>query len=333
MSDVLTHGYCAYNAISSLEYPNIKRIINEHISFYYLGAQGPDIFFYYNVWPWADGKSVNNLASILHKHNTQLFLIESYHYIHSISSIKDREIMLAYFYGFLSHYALDQISHPFIFYYSGVTDPKDNSTSLFKYEHKLFECSLDTILRNNYSASNEHLKTQHDIVKLTEAIPLAFDTFFQYIFKKVYDVDIVDSCASIAAKSMYKVIKFLYDPRHMKKHVLVIFEKLINKPLAYSTAVFPVSLDNRLDYMNTSKKQWLHPCDDTIKSTHSFMELFEKATKLTAEYINAFENYTQGSLSDVSLKSIIQNNAYDTGQPSDKRIPMKHYASIYHPQQ
>lgn len=330
MSDVLTHGYCAYNAIQSLEKPNTKRIIQENMYYYYLGSQGPDIFFYYNVWPWADGKDVNNFASTLHKHNTQLFLMESFAYINKISSSPDRELMFAYLYGFLSHYALDQISHPYIFYYSGVVDPKDSRTQKYKYEHKLFECSLDTILRNQYKDSVNHLKTQHEIVKQSHPIPKIFDDFFRDLFKRVYQVDIIMGCASKAAKSMYTVIKFLYDPLELKRPILILLERLLKKPLAYSTAIFPVPLNPDLDYLNSDKKQWLHPCDNQVKSSESFLELFHKATLLTAEYINAFDLYQEKKISKSELKALLQNNSYDTGQSSENRMPMKYSSSIYH---
>jgi len=329
MSDVLTHGYCALNGLDKIKSKALVDIINNNLSIYLLGAQGPDIFFYYKKWPWMNGENVHAYADILHKKETQAFFIKGCHYLSKIKRIDDYQAMVAYLCGFLSHYALDQISHPYIFYFSGVYDQNREESSRYQYEHKLFESSLDTLLAREFSASSRHYKTQSRIIKQTKTLPNCFDDFFRYLFKELYDVEMIEGAPSRAGKDMYNILKFMYDPFCIKRPLVLLAEKIMKKPLAFSTALFPSIILKRIDYFNFDKKRWLHPCDNSITSNKSFIDLLHDAERETGKYIDNFYDYCNGDLQLQMLKQIIPNNSYDTGQPLENRRILKYYHSIY----
>jgi len=48
-----------------------------------------------------------------------------------------------FFYGYVSHWVVDALFHPFVFYWSGFPTFKDNRISLYRNQHLLFEYTID----------------------------------------------------------------------------------------------------------------------------------------------------------------------------------------------
>ena len=76
-------------------------------SLYDAGLHGPDIFFHYNIF-WHT--AIGSLGSSMHKLTGQEFFSRFCKRLRMHPS----EAGTAYLYGFLAHYALDSICHPFI---------------------------------------------------------------------------------------------------------------------------------------------------------------------------------------------------------------------------
>ena len=76
-------------------------------SLYDTGLHGPDIFFHYNIfWHTAAG----SLGHSLHMQTGQEFFSR----VCKRQRMHPSEAGMAYLYGFLAHYALDSVCHPFI---------------------------------------------------------------------------------------------------------------------------------------------------------------------------------------------------------------------------
>ena len=74
---------------------------------YDAGLHGPDIFFHYNIfWNTATG----SLGSSMHKLSGREFFSQ----VCKRQRMHPSEAGMAYLYGFLAHYALDSVCHPFI---------------------------------------------------------------------------------------------------------------------------------------------------------------------------------------------------------------------------
>ena len=91
---------------------------------YGLGLQEPDIFFYYLPSYVLEG---HNIGALAHVRETSAFfqgLIESRN---QFSSRTDLNIAEAYLIGFLGHYTLDTICHPYIYAMTHYKDKKEKT--------------------------------------------------------------------------------------------------------------------------------------------------------------------------------------------------------------
>ena len=78
-----------------------------------VGTQGPDIFFFHRAFPWMPGKSMRKIGSALHRSKPADILEAMRYYCSKLSGQKD--IAKSYVNGFIMHYALDRLCHPYVY--------------------------------------------------------------------------------------------------------------------------------------------------------------------------------------------------------------------------
>lgn len=103
MPDLWTHTFFA----RQLRYE--QRLELSFPASYYLGAQGPDFFFYHNFWPWVEDKPGIALGTLFHQEKTDQVI----GLVQAKRATAD-PLLADYLIGFLSHYALDATVHPLI---------------------------------------------------------------------------------------------------------------------------------------------------------------------------------------------------------------------------
>lgn len=106
MPDFWSHRYAADQALIK----SGLTIDQAHYSFYQLGAQGPDLFYYLNrTRPYlkTNYRHIGN-----HLHHKDMFLIFSAMIDYVVK--KPSKACEAYLYGYYSHYVMDVFGHPFI---------------------------------------------------------------------------------------------------------------------------------------------------------------------------------------------------------------------------
>lgn len=107
MPAIYTHYYFAQEVLTTLP-EQIQEIIHKYPYEYYLGTQGPDFFFYDRPFKH------NNLS----KYGSEYHRLPGYTFFlkakKELSFYQDKEPLVAYIYGFLSHYVLDSLMHSYI---------------------------------------------------------------------------------------------------------------------------------------------------------------------------------------------------------------------------
>ena len=115
MPSILTHYYF----IKDSNKEKFTFLENEE-KVMYLGAQGVDPFYYYgNILNRFNKKEVNDFAKYIHtKECLSLYI----HFINEANKLskEHKDLVYSYIYGLLNHYVLDRVTHPFIFYFSGI---------------------------------------------------------------------------------------------------------------------------------------------------------------------------------------------------------------------
>jgi hypothetical protein len=316
MADILTHLISADESLERLN-ADINRIIKSNRNIFNLGAQGPDVFFYYKVFPWQKTNNIDKTGTLLHSEKTEDFLVNAAKYLKNQvlsdpmefyrKTKKDSDLhrQFAYIAGFLTHYALDTLSHPFIFYFSG----KDGG-----YNHKYFECIIDTLLSDIYNAKKVRLHKTGHAIKLSAEDRYVVSDYISKIIYVTYHKNIDRRDIQIAIKDMKRVMQAMYDPKNIKRGSFKVVDRLSKAQGKIATATYPAKLDHKIDYLNINHTTWLHPCDDQETHTESFIDLLKQAREYSASLIDNLALYITHHISESEFRALIGNKMYDTGR-------------------
>lgn len=180
----------------------------------YLGAQGPDVFFYVNE------EKYQKVGDELHK----------------LSSTDYKKLMERFpenfYYGFISHMELDEKLHHIInFYYS---DP---------ILHTNFEYNFDEILSLEFFGVHFIESKWWKILRVKDIkkISKEFDKMLKKEFK------IADISYEYAYLKMLKNLRILFEFPYFKEKILSKILKLLGKDYTY---LFPKIKDEELDKLN-----------------------------------------------------------------------------------
>lgn len=104
MASIYTHYIFGQEVLKRLP-AQFRNIIERHMNFYILGQQGPDFFYFY--------KPITTIGSTIgtkiHNSSCEEFLLKNEDILQNPT-----EEQLAYLYGFLCHFALDIMVHPYV---------------------------------------------------------------------------------------------------------------------------------------------------------------------------------------------------------------------------
>lgn len=323
MPNIITHKIFAEEVIKQLGKQDIKEIIERHPQIYYIGSNGPDFLFFQHAKPWEAMKShtLNRLGSELHAGNVNAFYKVAIRCIKEQQREEVKELMMAYLFGHLCHWALDKTTHPYIFYRTGNCKGKSAG-----YHHR-FESMMDTMMLERYHQINIKDYRSYEICEYDEDILRAIARIYVPAAREVLHTEIKVHDIRETLNSWYDIQKLLYDPKHIKYNVLRGVEGVIRKPWLISGNVVKAKIDQRYDILNEEHKEWVHPCDDTILSTASFIELFQQAIPTAIQVIEKSYGCIEYDADVQGVLDILKDQAYDSGMDGQKE--MKFFKIIY----
>ncbi|MDE5670182.1 MAG: zinc dependent phospholipase C family protein, partial [Eubacterium sp.] len=212
--------------------------INENAVF--IGAQGPDIFFFHRVFPWQKGKPLRKLGSSLHREKPGILLNKLFNYCHTSKS----SIAKSYAFGFILHYALDRSCHPYVYYLQNkITQrqPEFNPHSA----HNIIELSLDSLMLSL------HLNIEKPALFETEQTIRIKENELEEISDEIaYLADISSKDARTAILDMKYMQRLLLDKNEKKKAITARLEKMASP----FTKNFLLSSYFRTDDLEKAKK-------------------------------------------------------------------------------
>lgn len=130
MPSCITHQLIAEEAAKLLP-PELSACANAHPDYYFLGAQGPDVFFFFRPL----SQKQMNLGRYLHRYRVYDVFVALTEAPDGASSFH-RTRMIAYIAGYLCHYCTDVVFHPFVYAYL-------EKHGCDKTEHQLMETDWD----------------------------------------------------------------------------------------------------------------------------------------------------------------------------------------------
>jgi len=114
MPSLITHQLIASDASEAFP-PNISEAVKECPDYFFLGAQGPDPFFFLRLL-----SSEKNLGKVLHADG----VFETFCFFRDFYHEHESNELCAYLAGYVSHYATDAVFHPYVYSYLAEHKPE-----------------------------------------------------------------------------------------------------------------------------------------------------------------------------------------------------------------
>lgn len=166
MPDIWTHHLFAKTIKKQYKLP-IKHKRN-----YYLGAQGPDLFYYLD-FALVKRKDNLELGTRMHDELTREIL----EWV--LARLPETQGRLkSYLYGFLTHYALDSITHPLIYQLAPTSKC-----------HKKVEMMIDKIYHDRVLSTDIRKTSSFALVDVGERIPEEIVHFYQELSRDIFSVE------------------------------------------------------------------------------------------------------------------------------------------------
>ncbi len=319
-----------------------KKIISENKQAYYLGTQGPDLFFYYYTRVFYT--STRPLGQMLHKERVGKFLSELVYQTKQIKNERDREVATSYLLGYLSHYVVDAYTHPYVYFKAGFsTNKKFKLSPRNSWYHRAIETNIDNVLLEYfYDNANEH---HHSIGEALE-LPETYKRVYKYFKMPKEDIKVISSLIKTAILNTYDIyidsarIKTainqmlltltILEAKSSRHEKLIILEDNVKFADVDVERLKRIqSLNCKKDYFNFEHGDWSAPWDLEIKSQADVVELMSNAVYESVDIFADMLKYFDNELSFNDLMDVIKNRSLAHGSDCVEPIDFKYHDVIF----
>ncbi|MDD3429209.1 MAG: zinc dependent phospholipase C family protein [Oscillospiraceae bacterium] len=292
MPEGYTHLRCATKALT-LSGENVA-----YSNLFLAGANGADAFFAYKAWrTYSQLYPMADLGQKLHTQKVNAFLTAMLN--HAVTDVQKSYVL-----GFLTHYALDSLAHPYVTYLC----QSENAPYSMKKGHNFYETALDSTLYKKDSGKNcipVNLSTPPVYgYQLGEICALLRDCIFEVFGEQVPFLALTESFHDFRF-----VRKFFRSPYGIKKA----FAKVIELPLIAKRGF----LTSRMQPMRLKRNlpnEWVNTYTNE-RNEGGMGTLIKVAERTGAAYMKAACAYWNGFLTIEQLNVILGNKSYYTGLP------------------
>ncbi len=319
-----------------------KKIISNNKQAYYLGTQGPDLFFYYLTRVFYN--STRPLGQKLHKERVGKFLSELVYQTKHIKNEKDREIATSYLLGYLSHYVMDAYTHPYVYYKAGFSTRKKFKLSpRNSWYHRTIENNIDDVLLEYfYDNANEHhhsigealilpekYKQVYKYFKMPKSDIKVISSLLKTAILKTYDINIDSARINTAINQMLLTLTILEAKSSRHKKLIILEDNVMFSEVDVERLKRIQNLNCKKDYFNFEHGSWSAPWDLDIKSESDFFELMHKAVYESVDIFGDILKYFDNQVSFNDLMDVIKNRSLAHGSDCVEPIDFKYHDVIF----
>ena len=287
-------------------------------------GQSTDSLMFYNLFSILPGKKIRDFQKYFHTNKTQDFFVNLINYIKENDYTEDIDVN-SFLVGTICHYVLDSTVHPYIYYKTGYFNKNDKSTYKYNNVHTFMETFLDNDMIKRRESINPYKfnisKFSFDTSKFSNELN---DTI-KYTFKETFDVDNMDKIYYKSLKQMRNSIFIFRQDRYgIKKFFYKLADTFTSKRVFRFEAIsYHYPLNDRHNFLNENHKLWSNPCDYSLTSEESFLDLYLRALKLAKVMICASFDYINGK--DIELEKVFINKSYITGLDCELDKELKYF--------
>lgn len=316
MPSVLTHY-----GFNKLVFDNKINFLNNNEDIYFLGAQGPDPFFFYGIVPFFKNKGAKCIRGYGTKlHKIAPFEVFSLFFKYAASS-DEKDVLYAYILGAGLHYVLDRKIHPYVFYKTGFSEDKKLKRKYFV-DHTLFETHLDVLLMKGIF--RQYKVTPFEAIKSEKEKVYSVSKMYKYLADALMKEDkINEDSFKDSYLQMYKVEKLLYSKNGIKKKIV----NCLFKNTPFNTMMHPKNVldDIKIDYLNLNKNEWKDPSLEVVYHK-SVLDLINEAKEDAFKWIEIVNEYYCDKGNEDKLKKFVNDFIYDGYQSLCK---MKIFKNVF----
>ena len=324
MSDFINHYRCGQEALATVD-SNTRNIIVKNRVLFNLGCQGPDFFLYHGIVPWKKDHGFAQYAQWIHQGPSNKLFHSMAHFYYTLKDPSHKNKAIAYILGYLCHHTLDAITHPFVFYFSG----------LDAHLHKEYEMALDVLNAQHQGYPPAYQFNFNELYSLDPLDITIIQNIHHHILSSIWEMMMPESAVPTCLKDMAFMTRLFPDPTGLKRRVAKSIESIINRPHIFSKAFLNKSYPDLDDYMNLTRQIWCHPCNAHLTYNFSYPDLYHQSVQSAAKKLVDFSTIIQNTdYQDEGLErqiaGIIKNSSFETGEVFSyenlvNTIPMKHF--------
>jgi hypothetical protein len=324
MPNIATHGLLAQDVLDAAPFKSLADIIRRYPKAYFLGSNGPDFLFYYHVLPWQNKNGSERMIAIanrLHAEKIDDFYRSAIDIIKATQDNHLKNAMISFLAGHLTHWSLDSVAHPYIFYKTGPI------AGASKYWHSRFESNIDTLMVKEIKGYSLAKFDSPQLVDADQLTLSAVEILYPEILKVIFGIEVSRQEIKESIASFHTAIKLLNDPLTLKFPFIQFFETLAGMRWSFSCHMVTGVCDTQNDILNLHHKPWIHPCDNTKTSVESFIDLYENARLRAVGVLCALDDILHKDYIIDQLITLINDRTYDTGMKNPPE--MIHFDPIY----
>lgn len=320
MPATATHAFFAKDVYDILP-GDIKKQLS--ISRSKMFAQSTDSLMFYNLLSILPGKNIRYFQKYFHRNQTQEFFLNLLRYIKD-SNIKDKDT-LSFLFGFITHYALDSMIHPYIFYKTGCFNKNKPNTYKYNNIHTFMETFIDNDMIRRRLKTNPYEFQFTKFCFNTEPFSNELNKTINYTFFNTFKLKDMDKIYYKSLKQMKFFVKYFRQDKYgIKKNIYKFFDSFTSKRTFRLEALsYHYPLVDRHNFLNSNHNTWRNPTTYDMTSTESFVDLYLKAIKIAKILTCASFDYLNDK--DIDLEKIFDNTSYVTGLNCDNKKELKYF--------
>ncbi len=280
MADFTTHHIMGQRVMAVLD-ENIAQKLEVQLGAFCWGLQGPDLLYFHRAV--VAGSKLPQYGRMIHGDKTADLFNFIANDIISHRKCLDFEILLAYYYGFCCHYALDSKIHPYVFSRQYEIEdalgqpPRDNSA------HWRVEGGIDEeIYPLVYGESIGNFNVR-DYYSVTKDQKRAIGSFYSRLLWEVYGLKVQSKEVESCFVDGIWINQLLYDRTGMMKPFAVMLQRILKLNKQF-LGHFKNAVPSGEDFLNLAHRPWYH-YSQGCQCTDSVLDIIDAALELALHLI------------------------------------------------
>lgn len=314
-----THQIFGQECLEGMFSGELTHTVLRHKTVFYLGCQGPDIFFFNPFLMERKGKV--GLGSRMHRSRTNDFFQVYLNQLLKLDDPWELEVGISYLLGFLTHYTLDCTLHPYVYSRTGYTTGDRDSASQTMPLHQRLEAVMDMQI---LMAKRERMPSAYypeRKISLTRQELSVVAGLLSRTIRKVYRVMLTVPQVKLSYLCLRIVMRLVYDHSGKKTNQIRRLESLIFRHALLGDMMVSDDLTDEIDVMNRQGTFWSSPWDKDRFYDSSVWELYDNAGERYQNYFEKVSVLLLGMKKRMQLLTKRQSRAEYIAHVLSEQIP------------